>query len=49
MAETHKNQCRRPLAKSEEAVQLIKDYTTKQTRPEVEFYLGLVEGGKQSF
>ena len=33
----------------QEAIQLVKDYTSKQARSEVEYYLGLIPEEEQSF
>ena len=33
----------------QEAIQLVKDYTSEQTRSEVEYYLGLTPKEEQSF
>ena len=33
----------------QEAIQLVKDYTSEQARSEMEYYLGLTPKGEQSF
>ena len=37
------------LPSKHEEIQLVKDYTSKQARSEVEYYLGLTPKSKQSF
>ena len=49
MAKGHPGLCLGMCLSQQEAIQLVKDYTSEQARSEVEYYFGLTPESEQSF